>query len=110
MGWNKGYKILENTVVAVYNAGVLTAELLDKIAEPFKETDCDCGGGQGLKSKDGLNMAQIICKTMYPKEYEKIMNEGKNRMPDLSPEEIWDESEEAENLFDKVWYKDWKMW
>lgn len=40
MGWDQGYTELENAVITAYDTGDLTPEVLNKIAEPYKGTDC----------------------------------------------------------------------
>ena len=74
MGWNSGYTTMEATVIAIYNTGNLTAELLDEIMTPYKGTGCDSGGSHDLRSNDGLGVKEIICKTMKPAEYKEAMD------------------------------------
>lgn len=99
MGWNSGYKVMEKTVIDIYNSDLLTAELLNIIMKPYKDTDCDSGGSRNLKSKDGLGVEQIICKVMKPNEYKKL---GK----DID----WANDDDAYDLFNSIWSGMWKIW
>jgi hypothetical protein len=71
MGWNQGYTIFETTVIGAYDLGKLDKALLRVLMEPYRNTDIDSGGSQGLKSKDGLLVEEIVVKTFggkLPKE------------------------------------------
>ena len=130
MGWNEGYRIMEETVISVYNTGKLTKELLDAIMRPYYDTDIDSGGSQNLRSKDGLDVEQIVCKVMEPERYEEI-GSFPDSMPDyvqhsekgyftsdleLYVYETWQEAvkNKRENDFYDSWYgitrKNWKFW
>lgn len=63
MGWNKGYKIFESTVVGAYDLGKLDKDLLTVLMEPYRDSDIDSGGGQGLEAKDGKGVEQIVVET-----------------------------------------------
>jgi len=63
MGWNKGYEIFEQTVVQTYNTGKLDQEILSILMEPYRDTDIDSGGREGLLSADGLCVEEIVIKT-----------------------------------------------
>lgn len=71
MGWNAGYAIFESTVVGAYDLGVLDRPLLRVLMEPYRNTDIDAGGKEGLTSKDGLEVEEIVVKvwggTMPPR-------------------------------------------
>lgn len=74
MGWNAGYTIYETTVVAVYNSGSLTPDLLKALIEPYQYTDIDHGGCQDLTTHDGLSADEVVVKMLAPAfwaEYEK---------------------------------------
>jgi hypothetical protein len=60
MGWNAGYTIFEATVVGAYDLGKLDKELLTVLMEPYRDTDIDSGGKEGLLSKDGKEAEQIV--------------------------------------------------
>ena len=66
MGWNRGYAIYEQTVIAVYNAAALSPELLRALIEPYRDTDIDHGGSGGLISQDGLSADEIVLKLLAP--------------------------------------------
>jgi hypothetical protein len=63
MGWNQGYTIFEATVVGAYDLGKLDKALLSVLMEPYRGSDIDSGGEQGLRSKDGLDVVEIVVKT-----------------------------------------------
>lgn len=73
MGWNYGYSVYEETVVSVYDLGVLNQELLNALMQPYSGTDMDHGGERGLRSKDGLSADEIVCKVMEPERFAKIV-------------------------------------
>ena len=122
MGWNNGYTIIENTVIACYDRGVLDADLLDRIMEPFIGTDCDHGGCEDLVSKDGLLADMIICKIKRPEEYKNAMDapewhEGetpgeKDARGDLVDNDYggWRHNKKAGDLFSEIWNGEYRMW
>ena len=59
MGWNQGYTIYEATIVGAYDAGRLDKALLTAIMEPYRGTDIDHGGEEGLRTKDGKSADQV---------------------------------------------------
>lgn len=63
MGNNAAFSSFEASVIAVYNKGVLDKELLDALAEPYRDSDIDRGGMEGTLSKDGLDIDGVILKT-----------------------------------------------
>lgn len=107
MGWNTGYRIMEQTVIAVYNTGSLTAKLLDQLMEPYKGTDCDSGGSEDLKSEDGLGVEEIICKVMEPEKYRDAIENPKYYEGEP---EAWSSNEKACDLFDSIWRERWRIW
>jgi hypothetical protein len=62
MGWNSGYTIFEQTVIGAYDLGKLDRALLDVLMEPYRGTDIDPGGSRGLRSKDGLDVEEIVSR------------------------------------------------
>ena len=66
MGNNAAMTAFEATVIAVYDAGVLTPDLLDQLAEPYTDTDIDSGGLRGLTTKDGKELFQVVVETFHP--------------------------------------------
>lgn len=109
MGWDQGYTELEAAVITAYDTGILTPEILNKIVEPYKGTDCDYGGSQSLKTKDGLSLEHVICKVLYPKEFNEILEEFKDTDEDDFHEYMY-ANDKANALYYKVWHKDWGMW
>lgn len=107
MGWNAGYTEMEKTVMLAYDSGTLTVELLDKIMEPYKGTDCDSGGSMNLLSRDGLCVEEIICKIMKPEEYEDVVKHPKYYEGE---EPCWNSNERAYDLFDSIWRGMWGIW
>lgn len=106
MGWNAGYTIMENTVVTLYDSGMLTSDLLNEIMEPYKGTDCDSGGSYDLKAKDGLGVEEIICKTMKPEEYKETVENPKwyeGEEPEMEYHDKWRSNEKAYDLFSSIW-------
>lgn len=63
MGWNSGYKIMEETVVGTYDLGKLDKDILKILLEPYRNSDIDSGGSQDLRSKDGKTVEEIVIET-----------------------------------------------
>lgn len=63
MGWNTGYTIFEATVMGAYALGTLDKALLSVLMAPYRDTDIDSGGSQGLTSADGKRVEQIVIET-----------------------------------------------
>ncbi len=74
MGWNRGYEIYEKTIIAVYNSGTLTPELLKTLIEPYQDTDIDHGGCNELQTMDGLLADEVVVKLLAPEFY--LANKG----------------------------------
>ena len=113
MGWNSGYAIMENTVVALYDSRVLTIDLLDKIMDPYKGTDCDSGGSNDLMSKDGLGVEEIICKIMKPEEYKEVIENPEwytGEEPESELHNKWGSNKKAYDLFSSIWRDMWGIW
>ena len=73
MGWNTGYTIYEETVIATYDSGKLTPDILRAIIAPYRDTDIDHGGCMNLRTNDGLSADEVTLKLLAPefwKEYE----------------------------------------
>lgn len=64
MGWNKGYQIMEATVIGAYNLGILDKKLLKVLMEPYRGSDIDPGGKKDLKAKGGLSVEQVVCQVL----------------------------------------------
>ena len=41
MGWNEGYRIMEKQVIGLYDAGLLTKEVLNIVMGPFCNSDIE---------------------------------------------------------------------
>lgn len=118
MGWNSGYTAMEAAVIATYDAGTLTAEVLDKIMEPYKGTDCDSGGSHDHMTKDGLGVKEVICKIMKPAEYKDAIEnprmyedfeENKDTYME-NPNWKFNANEKAMDVFDSIWRDMWGIW
>ena len=103
MSWNSGYRIIEKNVIDVYNEGLLTAKLLDILMNPYKGKDCDSGGSEDIKSKDGLSAERIICKIMKPDKYKEIVSGKKDDWD-------WNNDDAAYDLFSSIWRDMWGIW
>lgn len=89
MGWNSGYTVYEQTVIAVYDAGNLTPETLRAIILPYRDTDIDHGGCRNLETRDGLSADEVVLKLLAPafwKEYE-----ARGRDCDMDFSQTWRE-------------------
>jgi hypothetical protein len=62
MGNNEAFSVFEATVIAVYDTGLLDQDLLSKFMEIHRGSDIDLGGGVGARSKDGLDVEEIVLK------------------------------------------------
>lgn len=81
MGNNAAFTSFEASVLACYNKGVLDKELLDQLAEPYRDSDIDRGGMVGNLSKDGLDVDGIVLK-IYAVDFAKP--------PEDAPQEDFD--------------------
>jgi len=107
MGWNEGYRLMEHTVVTLYDAGILTPALLDRVMEPYKHTDCDPGGSEDLKAQDGLGVEAIICAVMEPDAYHDVIAHPIYD-PDVPPS--WGNNERAWDLLHSIWRGRWGIY
>ena len=111
MGWNIAYEIAEQQVIALYNKGLLTAPVLDALWEPFIGSDIDTAGGQNLKAFDGLNVEQIICKTLEPDDYKDVIQHPvwyNGEEPGTDGFDPWSSNERVYDLFyEKIWSTRW---
>jgi len=83
VGDNAAYRVFEYQVVNFYDLGILTSEVLDILAEPHRDSDIDPGGSEDLQTKDGLSLAEIVIKTLTPREYKKLARAKKVRTDQL---------------------------
>lgn len=104
MGWNKGYRIMEQQVVCLYDKGLLNKEVLDTMMEPFKGTDIDHGGSQDLRTNDGKSADDVICFIMEPEKYQEAIE---SFIPD--PEEP-DWNEKLYELYNEITKREWNFW
>ena len=103
MGWNEGYRVMEQQVVKLYDAGVLTKEVLNALMKPFISTDIDSGGSQGLKSKDRKNADEIVVFIMEPERYQKAVESFVPTDPDD------DYNAELNDLWYEITRREWKF-
>lgn len=69
MGWNTGWRIMQEQVIGLYDAlgEKFTPEVCKVIMKSFIGTDFDEGGKDyNLLSKDGKTEEQIVVETMKP--------------------------------------------
>lgn len=120
MGWNQGYKIMEKTVIAIYDSGVLTEEKLTEIMQPYVGKDIDHGGCNDLRSKDGLSADEIVCKIMEPERFSAIKPvpeqmpeyyEWDSKIYDSWQDALQDERDsEIYDLWVEITRRMWKFW
>ncbi|MBU7006343.1 hypothetical protein [Phosphitispora fastidiosa] len=104
MGWNQGYTIMEQQVVALHDAGILTKEVLNALMEPFRDTDIDHGGCYDLKSKDGKTADEIIVFIMEPEKYQKAVES-------FIPENLNDPyNKKLDDLWCEITRREWSFW
>jgi hypothetical protein len=63
MGWNRGWTIMEETVIGAYNLGKLDKDLLKVLMEPYRGTDIDAGGSKGIQTKDGKDVWDVVIES-----------------------------------------------
>lgn len=64
MGWNDGWRIAEEQLIALHDLGVLTLPVLDAVMKPFGGTDIDEGGLAYRTAKDGKDVFEICIELM----------------------------------------------
>ncbi|MGE5631355.1 MAG: hypothetical protein ACM3TR_09700 [Caulobacteraceae bacterium] len=104
MGWNEGYRIMEQQVVSLYDAGLLNKNVLNTLMQPFCDTDIDHGGSEDLKSKDGKSADDIICFIMEPEKYQEATE---NFIPDPKDPD-W--NEKLYDLYREITRREWNFW
>jgi hypothetical protein len=62
MGDNQAFSIMEETVVGLYDLGVLSPEALTVVLRAYVGADIDEGGRLDLLAKDGLGVKEIVVK------------------------------------------------
>lgn len=93
MGNNAAYTEFEETVIILYDSGVLNKDILSNIMERYRGTDIDTGGMRGTLSKDGLDCEEITLK-VFGHEIPKYPNVPKSM-------DEWTEEEGA--LVENYW-------
>ncbi|SRR6266487_2748109 len=92
MGNNAAYSTFQHAVITIYNRGKLDLDLLDALAQEYRDTDIDSGGDTGLTAKDGKHL-EAICILLVDPEWVpvKIDDERVYRDPDEweSSERYW---------------------
>lgn len=60
------YTTFEQTVISLYDKGILTLDLLDALAEAYRGTHIDCAGSRDLTSRDGKDLQQVSIALVDP--------------------------------------------
>ena len=107
MGWIDGGAVFEKQIIELYNADLLTKDILERIAEPFKETDCDTAGFHDIVANDGKNVYEIICLIMEPEKYKALCGKQLNYFD--GEEKVFCNSEEGYALWSDIWYHQWDI-
>lgn len=63
MGWNKGFTIMEETVMGAYKLGVLDKKLLTVLMKPYAGSDIDSGGRVGIRV-NGKEIEDVVCEVL----------------------------------------------
>lgn len=66
MRTRRAYTTFEQTVVTLYNRGVLTPELLDTLAWMYQGMDVDSAGSRGFITHDGKDVQQVCIALINP--------------------------------------------
>lgn len=104
---------IEEQVINMYNNGKLSAAILDELVAPYKGDAKISEKSCKLKSDDGLNYKQIICKTMKPNEYADVMENPRyvccfpNELEGKDENQLWLYNIRADWLFDSIWRGMW---
>ena len=113
MGWCQGGSIIQSQVISLYDAGILTPNLLDAIMKPFMGSDADTAGFHvNTVAKDGKGVEEIICMVMQPKEYAEAVEKlsADPWLLRMKPEErSFEHSEVGYYLFDSIWRIRWEI-
>ena len=103
MGWREGYRIMEQQVVALYDAGVLSRDVLNALMEPFRDSDIDELGSRDLMAKDGKYVDEIVIFVMEPEKYREAVE---TFIPD--PEDPF--NEKLYVLWYEITRREWGFW
>jgi len=60
------YTTFEQVVIALYNRGVLTLELLDTLALAYRGMEVDSAGSINLRARDGKDLPQACIALINP--------------------------------------------
>ena len=114
MGWIQGGEIIQQQVIALYDAGILTPQILDIIMSPFEGTDADTAGFYSdVVAKDGKSVEEIICMVIEPNKYVEAVKHlptdpWLNRLTEKL--RTFGNSEAGYHLFDSIWRERWKVY
>jgi hypothetical protein len=89
VGNNAAYSTFQHTIITLYDRNKLDLELLDTLAEEYRDTDIDSGGDTGLTAKDGRDL-ESICILIVDPEWVPVKNENETIYSDPDHWE-WDE-------------------
>ena len=113
MGWIAGGSVIQQQIIALYDAGVLTPTILDAIMKPFDGSDADTAGFDNtLVAKNGKSVEEIICMVMeygaYVYAVEQLPKDA--WLKKLKPQDRnFAKSEVGYRLFNKFWHKRWNI-
>lgn len=68
---NEAYSAIESIAIHLYDTGKLDLATLDVICGEWQWCDVDPGGSNGLKTKDGLCLDEVIVKVANPAWWKK---------------------------------------
>lgn len=60
------YTTFEQTVIALYDKGAITPELLDTLAWMYRGMEVDTAGGKGLVAHDNKDVQQVCIALLNP--------------------------------------------
>lgn len=110
MGCNISFSILEKQVVTLFDKNLLTKEILECLITPIKETDCDSGGSNNLKAKDGKSFEEIICYIMSPEKFKEIEENFIFDKDYPIPEtDKFINSDNGYALWESIWHNKWNI-
>jgi len=113
MGNNAAMTVFEAQVIAAHDKGILTLELLDILAEPYRNTDIDSGGMRHIKTREGKGLYQVVVETVEPGQVpppdpylqDKVeqLAEGEEYPSDYDDPDWYD-------AYDRITRQRWEMW
>ena len=99
MGDNRAYTIMEQTVIAAYNAG-LRGEQLAPFLEPYRNTDIDEGGRMNLETTDGKSIDLVLAEAFAPEEDVAVVKRYESAKG-LSDDELFELEMEFNRVMEK---------